>query len=61
MILFPGVAPDNQQPLEASEGGHQEQNSPENTSSAPQVVLVFIGKACDSQCSSNVEFKNISL
>lgn len=35
---IPGVAPDNQQPLEASEGGNQEQNSPENTSAAPQVV-----------------------
>ncbi|XP_026209762.1 protein transport protein Sec16A isoform X2 [Anabas testudineus] len=36
-LFVPSSAPDNQQPLEASEGGHQEQNSPENTSSAPQM------------------------
>lgn len=34
-----GVAPDDQQPLEGSEGGNLEQNSP-NASSAPQVSLL---------------------
>ncbi|KAK2819328.1 hypothetical protein Q5P01_024889 [Channa striata] len=36
-IFVPSSAPDNQQPLEGSEGGNQEQNSPENTSAAPQM------------------------
>lgn len=36
--VSPGVAPDDQQPLEGSEGGNQEQNSP-NTSAAPQVSI----------------------
>ncbi|XP_040013906.1 protein transport protein Sec16A isoform X3 [Xiphias gladius] len=35
-LFVPSSAPDDQQPLEGSEGGHQEQNSP-NTSSAPQM------------------------
>ncbi|XP_040929109.1 protein transport protein Sec16A isoform X2 [Betta splendens] len=36
-LFVPTSAPDNQQPLEASEGGNQEQNTPENTSTAPQM------------------------
>ncbi|KAF3701889.1 Protein transport protein Sec16B Leucine zipper transcription regulator 2 [Channa argus] len=36
-IFVPSSAPDNQQPLEGCEGGHQEQNSAENTSTAPQM------------------------
>lgn len=39
-ICIPGLAPDDQQPLEGSEGGNQEQNSP-NTSAGPQVSLLF--------------------
>uniref|UniRef100_A0A8D3DBP0 Protein transport protein sec16 n=1 Tax=Scophthalmus maximus TaxID=52904 RepID=A0A8D3DBP0_SCOMX len=35
-LFVPSSAPDDQQPLEGSEGGHQEQNSP-NTSAAPQM------------------------
>ncbi|XP_050928899.1 LOW QUALITY PROTEIN: protein transport protein Sec16A [Lates calcarifer] len=35
-LFVPTSAPDDQQPLEGSEGGHQEQNSP-NTSAAPQM------------------------
>ncbi|XP_035847288.1 protein transport protein Sec16A isoform X4 [Sander lucioperca] len=35
-LFVPSSAPDDQQPLEASEGGNQEQNSP-NTSAAPQM------------------------
>ncbi|XP_029371651.1 protein transport protein Sec16A isoform X2 [Echeneis naucrates] len=35
-LFVPSSAPDDQQPLEGSEGGHQEQNSP-NTSTAPQM------------------------
>lgn len=36
-----GVAPDDQQPLEGSEGGHLEQNSP-NASAAPQVSFFWL-------------------
>lgn len=36
--VFSGVAPDDQQPLEGSEGGNPEQNSP-NVTTAPQVAL----------------------
>lgn len=35
-LFVPSSAPDDQQPLEGSEGGNQEQNSP-NTSAAPQM------------------------
>ncbi|CAB1430777.1 unnamed protein product [Pleuronectes platessa] len=35
-LFVPSSAPDDQQPLEGSEGGYQEQNSP-NTSTAPQM------------------------
>ncbi|XP_078126784.1 protein transport protein Sec16A isoform X4 [Sander vitreus] len=35
-LFVPSSAPDDQQPLEASEGGNQEQNSP-NASAAPQM------------------------
>nr|XP_020476722.1 protein transport protein Sec16A isoform X2 [Monopterus albus] len=35
-LFVPSSAPDNQQPLEGSEGGNQEQNSP-NTITAPQM------------------------
>ncbi|GLD51609.1 protein transport protein Sec16A [Lates japonicus] len=35
-LFVPTSAPNDQQPLEGSEGGHQEQNSP-NTSAAPQM------------------------
>ncbi|KAF1377703.1 hypothetical protein PFLUV_G00203490 [Perca fluviatilis] len=35
-LFVPSSAPDDQQPLEASEGGNQQQNSP-NTSAAPQM------------------------
>uniref|UniRef100_A0A3B4UPV6 Protein transport protein sec16 n=1 Tax=Seriola dumerili TaxID=41447 RepID=A0A3B4UPV6_SERDU len=35
-LFVPSSAPDDQQPLEGIEGGHQEQNSP-NTSAAPQM------------------------
>ncbi|XP_026152799.1 protein transport protein Sec16A isoform X3 [Mastacembelus armatus] len=35
-LFVPSSAPDNQQPLEGSEGGNQEQNSP-NTGTAPQM------------------------
>ncbi|KAK5852418.1 hypothetical protein PBY51_023887 [Eleginops maclovinus] len=35
-LFVPSSAPDYQQPLEGSEGGHQEQNSP-NTNAAPQM------------------------
>ncbi|XP_056146777.1 protein transport protein Sec16A isoform X2 [Lampris incognitus] len=35
-LFVPGAAPDDQQPMEGSEGGHQEQNSP-NSSAVPQM------------------------
>lgn len=35
-VFFSGVVPDDQQPLESSEGGNPEQNSP-NATIAPQV------------------------
>lgn len=38
LCFFCGVAPDDQQPLEGSEGGNPEQNSP-NATTAPQVAL----------------------
>lgn len=41
--VFSGVAPDDQQPLEGSEGGNPEQNSP-NATAAPQVVPLYIPK-----------------
>lgn len=41
MFSISGLAPNDQQPLEGSEGGSQEQSSP-NTS-APQVSLLFTG------------------
>lgn len=36
--VFSDVAPDDQQPLEASEGGNPEQKSP-NATTVPQVTL----------------------
>lgn len=41
--VFSGVAPDDQQPLEGSEGGNPEQNSP-NAAAAPQVVPLYTPK-----------------
>lgn len=40
-LFVPSSAPDDQQPLEGSEGGNQEQNSP-NTSAGPQMFTPML-------------------
>lgn len=54
--VFPGVAPDDQQPLEGSEVGNPEQNSP-NATTAPQVASLYIPK-CPVLCSDYIGIDN---